>query len=146
MSNMIKPFSVLPVFGEFDRRFNKLLGDDFLFNDMEELGWQPRVDIVDEEKQLVVKADIPGVAPEQVEVQFDNNVLTIKGKRETECENKKDNFICYERQRGAFYRRIVLPDIVDGEHIIAKSDHGVLVITLPKLKQNITKKITVQPG
>lgn len=137
-----RPFSFLPIFGDFDKRLNRFFDDDSLSGKMG-FHWQPKIDVLDEEKQIIVKVDIPGIDPKMIDIQFDNNTLTIKGELDTEQEDKKKNFIYYERNRGIFYRQISLPNIIDGEHISAKANNGVLVISLPKLKQSVTKKIVI---
>ncbi len=144
MSNVTGPFSFLPILGDFNRRL-KIFDDDF-YPHKNDFSWQPKIDVIDEEKQIVVKVDIPGVEPNNVDIQFDNHTLTIRGERDTKCqkEDKKDNCIYYERIKGSFYRSIALPGAIDEEKISAKSNHGVLTIILPKLKQSMAKKIEIK--
>jgi HSP20 family protein len=106
--------------------------------------WQPKADIVEEEGQFLVKIDIPGVDPKDISVDFDNNALTIKGEKESEHKEKKNNCISYERSKGSFYRRIVLPNTVDADKISAKNKNGVLCITIPKIVNKTTRKIQIQ--
>ncbi len=106
--------------------------------------WAPAVDIKEEVDRYVVHADLPGVKPEDIDVDLQNGVLTIKGHRETEAKEEKENYKRIERIFGSFYRRFALPESVDEEGIEAKYDNGVLTITIPKKPQHQPKKITVQ--
>lgn len=143
MSNIMRPFSFVPVFNDLDKEFNKLLGAGFE-SAVETSDWQPTVDILEETNQFTVKVDIPGVEPQDIEVSLDNNVLTIKGEKENEHREKRDNFVRYERSKGTFYRRILLPDVVDGDKIKAKSKNGVLMVVVPKSEKGISRKIKVE--
>ena len=120
MSNIIRPFSFVPVFGDLEKEFSRLINPNFESSTVETSDWQPKVDVVEESKQFVVKVDIPGVDPKDISVSLDRNNLTIKGEKETEHKEKKDNYVRYERSKGSFYRRIMLPDVVDGDKITAK--------------------------
>jgi HSP20 family protein len=144
MSNIMRPFSLVPVFGDLEKEFGRLLGSSFDSSIVETSDWQPKVDIVEEAKQFVVKVDIPGVDPKNININLDHNTLTIKGEKETEHKEKKDNFIRYERSKGSFYRRIMLPDVVDGDKITAKGKNGVLIVAIPKSDKGVTRKIEVQ--
>lgn len=143
MSNITRSFSLVPVFSSLEKEFGKLLNPDFE-TIVETNGWQPKVDIVEENKQYIVKVDIPGVDPKDIEVNFDRNALTIKGEKELEHKERKENFIRYERSKGSFYRRIALPDVIDDARITAKGKNGVLTIMTPKSDNGITKRIEVQ--
>ena len=144
MSNIMRPFSFVPVFGDLEKEFSRLINPNFESSTVETSDWQPKVDVVEESKQFVVKVDIPGVDPKDINVSLDHNNLTIKGEKETEHKEKKDNYVRYERSKGSFYRRIMLPDVVDGDKITAKGKDGVLVITIPKSDKGTTRKIEVQ--
>lgn len=142
MANIMRPFSLVPVFGDLEKEVNRLF-----FNSgsaIETSDWQPKVDIVEEAKQFIVKVDIPGVDPKNIHIHFDHNNLTIKGEKENEHKETKDSFIRYERSKGSFYRKVMLPDMVDGEKITAKCRNGVLNISIPKSDKGVTKKIEVQ--
>lgn len=146
MSNIMRPFSLVPVFGDLEREFSRLLNPDFESSVAEISDWQPKVDVIEENKQFVIKVDVPGVDPKNVEVNFDRNALTIKGEKDVESEEKKGNFIRYERSKGSFYRRIVLPDVIDESGIVAKGKNGVLIVTVPKSDTKVSKRIEVQDG
>lgn len=142
MSNIVRRLSFVPIFSDLEKEFGRMF--DFEMPAVEASDWQPKVDVIEENDKFIAKVDIPGVDPKDISINFDNNALTIKGVKESEHKEKKDNFIRYERSKGSFYRRIMLPDIVDGNKISAKNKNGVLVITIPKAEKRATRKIEVQ--
>lgn len=105
--------------------------------------WIPSVDIKEENMQFVIKADIPGVDPKDIDVSMEEGILTIKGERETEKTEEKDDYRRVECSYGSFYRRFSLPDTADGEKIKAKGKDGVLEITVGKKAPSVAKKIKV---
>lgn len=137
------PFSMLSddVSRNLLSRLSQLAGDP------EESGlaaeWAPAVDITEEEDKYLVSADIPGVNPKDIEVTVDNNVLTISGKRESEKHEEREGYRRVERSSGRFFRRFVLPETVDDSKVSAKSDKGVLNITIPKSEKQKAKRIKV---
>ena len=78
------------------------------------------------------------------DINMENNVLTISGKRDTETTDEKNGYKRVERVTGTFHRRFTLPDSIDSDHITAKTDNGVLEITLPKQAKVMPRKIAVQ--
>ena len=106
--------------------------------------WFPRIDIKDMDSHYAIRADIPGVNPKEIEISMDNNVLTIKGEKETNTEEKKEDFLRVERSKGAFMRRFSLPESVNSEKIKARSKHGVLEITIPKVEHHGGQKIRIE--
>lgn len=105
--------------------------------------WMPRVDIKEEPNQFVLYADIPGVNPEDIEVQMDKGMLTIKGERSQEQVSESDNYSRIERRHGSFHRRFALPDSADPEGIAASGNNGVLQITIPKRPETTPRRIKV---
>jgi len=105
--------------------------------------WAPRVDMFDREDRVIVKAELPGVDKEDIDVSVAGGVLTIKGERRAEEEVKDEDYYCCERYRGKFYRAIQLPADVDTGKIEASYENGVLEITLPKVPEVTPKKISV---
>ena len=105
--------------------------------------WVPAVDIKENDDHFMIVADIPGVAPEDIEVQMENGMLTIKGERETEKTEEKDDFKRIERSFGSFYRRFSLPENANPDSIEAKSNNGVLEITIGKQEKTEPRKISV---
>lgn len=106
--------------------------------------WTPAVDVHEEANRYVITADVPGVAPEAIEVSMDNGVLTIRGERNDERRDVSGaNARRVERIYGNFYRRFTLPDTADSERVEARTIHGVLEISIPKKEQVQPKKIKV---
>lgn len=105
--------------------------------------WAPAVDIKEDEDKFVIQADIPGVKPEEIDINMEDGVITIKGEKETEAKTEKEGYKRVERTFGSFYRRFSLPDTADPDAISAKSKHGVLEITIPKREAVKPKKINV---
>ena len=103
----------------------------------------PAVDIYEDAQKLALTFELPGVAPEAVDVRVENNVLTVKGERSPKGEQKEENFRRVERRFGSFVRSFTLPQSVDTEQVTAQSEHGVLVIELPKKAAAQPKQIKV---
>lgn len=107
-------------------------------------GWYPAVDVHEEENQFVVLADLPGVKKDQINVSYDNGVLTIEGQRQTEKEKKDKGFVRLERSYGQFARSIHLGNNVDSSKIKAQFKDGVLEISIPKSEQARAKVINIE--
>jgi HSP20 family protein len=103
----------------------------------------PPADIVEREKDYLVKIDLPDVKKDDVKVLFDEGVLTVKGERRTEKEEKGEKVHRTERFYGAFERSFVLPDDVDAKLIRAESKDGVLTLTLPKAATPKAKPLAI---
>ena len=106
--------------------------------------WAPSVDISENEKEFTLLADIPGVNPDNIDISMEKGVLTIKGERSSETVDEGENYRRVERQSGQFYRRFTLPDSADADKIKAKSEHGVLRITIPKQEVSVSRRIEVK--
>jgi HSP20 family protein len=110
----------------------------------EQLGtWAPAVDIYETEKEIVLKADLPGVNLADVDIRLENNILTVRGERHFEKEVKQDNFHRVERIYGTFARTFTLPNTVDAEKIGAAYEDGVLKITMAKREEARPKQIKI---
>lgn len=108
--------------------------------------FSPRVDISEDDKNLYVTVEIPGVNKEDVKVTInDDNILVIKGekKREFKTEDKERNFIRVERSYGSFQRSFMLPDNVKKDNVSAKFENGVLTIKLEKVEPEPPKQIEI---
>ena len=110
--------------------------------------WSIPLDIVQEEDQYVVRASLPGIDPENIEVSVDHGVLTIKGRTEAEAEDRREdgNYMVRERRSGSFIRSLRLPESVDADQAKPNFDNGVLTITLPKVESKKAKHLTVTVG
>jgi len=105
--------------------------------------WVPSVDIVESPEQVVVRVDLPGVDPENVEVLLVGNMLTVKGESPVAAAQPGETRHRHERPSGAFSRSIPLPIAVDPEHVAAESKHGVLTITLAKAERAKARQIQI---
>ncbi|MCK5362071.1 MAG: Hsp20/alpha crystallin family protein [Gammaproteobacteria bacterium] len=105
--------------------------------------WSPAVDIKEEDERFVLKADIPGVDPKDIDVTMEDGVLTIKGERKHESEEESEGYKRVERSYGSFYRRFSLPDTADAERVTAKGKDGVLEVFIPKQEKVQPRKIAV---
>ncbi len=106
----------------------------------------PAVDIAETEKAYEITAELPGMDEKNIEVKFSDGVLTIKGEKQEEKEEKKKDYYLSERNYGSFQRTFQVPDGVDADKIEAGFKKGVLTVTLPKSAeaQKAEKKITVK--
>lgn len=106
--------------------------------------WRPRVDIIESGDVYKVLADLPGMNKDDIEIALDNNVLTIKGERKIELEEKKENAHLTERAYGKFIRKFNLRNVIDTAKIDASFKDGVLTVSLPKLEEAKPRKIEIQ--
>ena len=112
-------------------------------------GWfggtfEPSVDVIESENVLEIRMDIPGMKPQDIDVQVHGNTLTIGGERKEEKEEKGKNYRRIERRHGSFSRTIALPCSVNEEEVAADYQEGVLVVKLPKCDEAAAKKVVVK--
>jgi HSP20 family protein len=108
--------------------------------------WAPAVDIFETEHELVVKADLPDVKPEDLDIRVENYVLTIRGERKFEKKVTEDKYLRVERSYGSFSRSFSLANTVNSEAIKADYKDGVLTLSIPKREEAKPKQIKVQVG
>jgi len=108
--------------------------------------WAPAVDILENEHELVVKADLPDVKPEELDIRVENNILTIRGERKFEKKVDEKNYLRVERSYGSFSRSFSLANTVNSEAIKADYKDGVLTLTIPKREEAKPKQIKVNVG
>jgi HSP20 family protein len=106
--------------------------------------WQPLVDIFENNEAVVIKAELPGVEQDAIEVRIEDTTLTIRGERKQDSEVRKENYHRIERYYGPFQRSFLLPQTIDQDKVHAACDKGVLTITLPKKEVLKPKQITVK--
>ncbi|QER41970.1 Hsp20/alpha crystallin family protein [Thermodesulfobacterium sp. TA1] len=128
---------------EMDRIWQDFFGKEVIPERWEGISWVPAVDISETEDNVIVKVDVPGVNPEDMEISIVDNVLLIKGEKKKEEEEKKENFYRVERFYGSFMRSIPIPCEVDVEKIEATYKDGVLKIVLPKKPEEKKKVIKI---
>ncbi|MFP5228477.1 MAG: Hsp20/alpha crystallin family protein [Acidobacteriota bacterium] len=106
----------------------------------------PPVDIYEDEHKIALKLEVPGMKESDLDIQLENNVLTVKGERKFEKEEKEENFHRIERRYGSFYRSFTIPNTVNPDSVKASYDAGVLRIELQKRAEAKPKQIKVQVG
>jgi HSP20 family protein len=129
---------------EMEDLFERFIGDEGT-NGQAAASWAPRVDVEETDREFLVKADIPGVDPKDVDIQVVDNVLTIRGGKEEKKEERKKSYHRMERFSGQFFRAISLPAGADAEKVNATSANGVITVIIPKKPEAQPKKIAVQP-
>ena len=108
--------------------------------------WAPAVDIYEHENNIVLKAELPGMDPKDVDIRLENNTLTLRGERKLDNEVKKENYHRVERSYGTFTRSFTLPNVVDQGNIKAEFKDGVLRVILPKREEAKPKQIQIGVG
>ncbi|MDN5865564.1 MAG: Hsp20/alpha crystallin family protein [Gammaproteobacteria bacterium] len=134
-----RPWSLL---GEFNRELEERLNPAYGANDPGS-DWTPAVDVREENDRYLIRADLPGVKPEDIDITLEGDYLTLRGRRDYETEAKDNGWRHRERLHGSFYRRFSLPDSADPEQVSARSNHGVLEVTIPKAARIKPRKISV---
>jgi len=129
---------------ELENMFERYSGDPFDGNAGAMKTWAPRVDVEETEKEITVKADLPGVDPKDVEISVMGDLLTVRGEKKEAKEEKKKNFHRVERFEGKFFRQIALPVGADADKVSAASAKGVITITIPKKPELQPKKIAIK--
>ena len=106
--------------------------------------WIPPVDLREEESQFVIEMDLPGIKKEDIEINVENNVLTLRGERRFERESEKANFHRIERYYGKFLRTFTLPSLIQAGEIGASFKDGILEVVIPKAEESKPKKISIK--
>ena len=130
--------------GEMNRLFNTFFDEDG--NGQARQGtrrWAPAVDLFERDESLVLKADLPGLAEEDVKIELHDNVLTISGERQADFEEKQNGYYRIERAFGGFSRSLTLPEGVDADKIGASFRNGVLEVRIPKPEQKQPRRIEI---
>ena len=128
---------------EMDRFWNRFFGETALSRTFTE-EWVPSVDISETKDSFVVKAELPGLEAKDVDVSISGDLLTIKGEKKKEEEEKDDHSYCAERYYGSFQRSFRLPVNIQADKIEATFDKGVLKVTLPKVEEAKKKEIEIK--
>ena len=108
--------------------------------------WLPAMDLVESGEAFVLRADLPGLSEEDVNIELEDNVLTISGERKAEHEERKEGYYRLERASGSFSRSLTLPEGVDPEKVHASFDRGVLEVRIPKPEERKPRKVTISAG
>ncbi|MBF0478425.1 MAG: Hsp20/alpha crystallin family protein [Candidatus Omnitrophica bacterium] len=137
------PFSDLE---NIQREMNKMFNVSLGRNDQEQalnLSWVPAVDVLESKDDIVVRADLPGISKEDIQISLEDSILTIKGEKKFAHEEKDKNYYKIERSYGAFFRSVPLPISVDANKVDAKYNNGVLEIKLLKREEAKPKQIKI---
>jgi HSP20 family protein len=131
-----------------EEQVNRLFGNALEHSGEESnlTSWAPAVDIYETEHELVVKADLPEVDPQELDIRVENNLLTIRGERKFEKKVNGDNYLRVERAYGSFSRSFSLANTVNAEAIKADYQNGVLRLAIPKREEAKPKQIKVNVG
>ena len=108
--------------------------------------WAVPLDVIRRGDDTVVRASMPGVSPEEIDVSLEDNVLTIKGRTAEEYSEEQDSYLMRERRTGSFHRALRLPESVDPDRVEPRYDHGVLTITIPRAEAKKARQLQVKVG
>ena len=108
--------------------------------------WLPAMDLIETDDQFILRADLPGIAEEDVKIELEDRVLTISGERRAEHESSSEGFFRLERAHGSFSRSLTLPEGVDGDRITAGFERGVLEVRIPKPEQRKPRRVSIGVG
>ncbi len=108
--------------------------------------WIPAMDLVETDDDFVLRADLPGLTEGDVNIELEDNVLTVSGERKAEREERKEGYYRVERSSGSFSRSLTLPEGVDPDAIKASFDKGVLEVRIPKPEERKPRKVAISVG
>jgi HSP20 family protein len=137
MALLMKPE---PFTTDFNRLFNTL------FDQAQPQRWVPAMDLVEGDDQFLLRADLPGLSEDDINIEFRDNTLTISGERKAEHEQRERGWYRLERQYGRFSRSLSLPEGVDADAVAARFEHGVLEVRIPKPEARKPRRISIGGG
>jgi HSP20 family protein len=145
-----EPFREFSTMQDRMNRMNRLFRESYSPEGPEEAltttGFAPLVDIYEDEHNITLKIEVPGIDEKDIDVRIENNILTVHGERKIETEEKEENFRRVERQYGSFTRSFTLPSSVDTGQVSANYDKGVVKISMAKKAEAKPKQIKVNVG
>ena len=128
---------------DFDRLFREAFSPMFGEGEVSTRTWAPPVDIYETDENLVLKAELPGIDPNNVEIRVEDNSLYLKGERKFEKEVKEQNYHRVERSYGTFTRTFSLPSSISADKVVANYKDGILTLTMPKREEAKPKTIKI---
>jgi HSP20 family protein len=134
-----EPFAEL---GELRSRFDRLFEE---LAEGRERRWMPAIDVVRDNGNLVIRADVPGIKPDEVSIEVKDDILTVSGAHEESKEEKGKDFLRRERRSGSFTRSLALPPGVDAKKIKANTRDGVVEVTIPLPKEAKKETVKITP-
>lgn len=129
---------------EMNRFFDEFFGENR--RGLADGVWLPAVDVSENNDEFVVRAELPGMSHEDIEINIQENILTLKGEKKQEHKEEQENFHRLERSYGAFTRSFTLPANVKADDIKANFKNGVLEVAIPKAEEAKPKKIAISAG
>jgi HSP20 family protein len=134
-----EPFAEL---GELRSRFDRIFGE---LADGTESEWRPAIDVVRDDGNLVIRADVPGIKPDEVKIEVEDGILTVSGEHRETKEEKDKSFLRRERRYGSFSRSMALPEGVEAKKIKAKTSDGIVEVTIPLPEKPEKQKLQIKP-
>ncbi|MGO8905898.1 MAG: Hsp20/alpha crystallin family protein [Solirubrobacteraceae bacterium] len=129
-------------FGDLRSRFDRMFEE---LTEGRRGQWTPAIDVIHDNSNLVLRADVPGIKAEEVKIEVEDDILTVSGEHEETKEEKDKNFLRRERRYGSFRRSMALPAGVDPKKIKAKTRDGVVEVTIPLPKETKKEPVTITP-
>ena len=127
------------------RDLDRLVGDRRRSSDDDSVAdWTPAVDIIEEKERFVLRADVPGVRPDDIDVSMDSGILSVSGERHPIARDEESGVQRIERATGRFLRRFTLPETANAEAITAKCADGILEVRIPKAPEVQARRISVE--
>lgn len=127
---------------EMDRLFERAFDQDFELPSLR--GWNPPLDLSETNEMIVVRLEVPGIDPKDIQVQLKGQVLTVRGEKIREQEKKDESYFRAEREYGSFIRTLQLPTSVREDKVNATFKHGLLTITLTKVAEAVGTTIPIK--
>jgi HSP20 family protein len=131
---------------EMNRLFDGFFGAGRGTNGTRARRWIPAMDLVESEDHLVLRADLPGMSEDDIEIEIKDGVLTVSGERKSEQEHKDEGYYRVERAFGSFSRSLTLPDGVSADQVSANFDKGVLEVRIPKPEERKPQRVQIGTG
>ena len=132
--------------GEVNRLFDSFFGSGSRSGNGALRRWIPSMDLVESDNDLVLRADLPGMSEDDVQIEIKDNVLTVSGERRSEHEDKQESFYRAERSFGHFARSLTLPEGVDPDSVQATFNNGVLEVRVPKPAERKPHRVAIGNG
>ena len=129
-------------FGDLRSRFDRMFEE---LTEGRRGQWTPAIDVVHDNDKLVLRADVPGIKPEEVKIEVEDDILTVSGEHQETKEEKEKDYLRRERRTGSFVRSVALPPGVDAKKIKAKTHDGVVEVTIPLPKETKKEPVTITP-
>ncbi len=142
MPGALTQWDPLAELGELRSRFDRMFGE---LRDGRERMWTPAIDVLRENGNLVLRADVPGITPEEVKIEVEDDILTVSGTHEESTEKKDEHYVRRERRYGSFSRSMALPAGVKADKITATTKDGVVEVTIPLPKEAKKETVKITP-